>query len=295
MRRVTAFLPAFIVLVIESVGHAAPPADLATQLAALAARAQGTVGIAVTHIESGRSTTASADATLPTFSVMKLPVAVVVLTDVAAGRLSLDKTLHVTRADVVGGAPGSEQRWADVPKDMSIKQLLDLSLVFSDNTSSDKLLALLGGPAGASRRFKALHIDGLQVRGTYHADDPKHLNLGSAAAITRLLVRLWQGQLLPRPQVDLIMDMMVRSPNGARRLRGQLPPGTVVADKTGTGGDGRGTNDVGFITLPPGQGHLAIAVLISGSPLPQAQQEDVIAAIARAAYDAHVAPTPASR
>ena len=296
MQRITALASALVALASSPPVHAATaPADLAAQLATLAARAKGTVGIAVTHIESGRSSTWNADAALPTFSVMKLPVAVAILTEVTAGRLALDKPVHVTRADVVGGAPGSEQRWADVPKDMTIKQLLDLSLVFSDNTSSDKLMALLDGPAGVSRRLQALHIDGLQVRGTYHDDAPKHLNLGSAAAITRLLTRLWQGQLLTRPQLDLVVEMMTRSPNGARRLRGQLPPGTVVADKTGTGGDGRATNDVGFITLPPGQGHLAIAVLINGSPLPQAQQEDLIAAVARAAYDAHLAAKPPAR
>jgi len=272
-----------------------PPAALAelpTRLAALADQAKGTVGIAVTHIESGRVTAFHGDTPLPTFSVMKLPVAIAILAEVEAGRLTLDQRLHVTRADVAPGAPGSEQRWADVPKDLTIAQLLDLSLVFSDNTSSDKLMALLGGPAGVTRRFRPLHIEGLQVRGTYHDDDPKHLNLGSATAITHVLTRLWQGQLLARPQVDLILGMMTKSSNGARRLRGQLPPGTVVADKTGTGGNGRASNDVGFITLPPGQGHLAISVLINGSPLPPAQQEDLIAAVARAAYDAHARPAP---
>jgi beta-lactamase class A len=229
MRRISPLLSAVLALATWSPVHAAaPPAapapDLAAQLATLAARAKGTVGIAVTHIESGRSTTWNADQALPTFSVMKLPVAVALLTDVATGRLSLDKPLHVTRADVVGGAPGSEQRWADVPKDMTVKQLLELSLVFSDNTSSDKLMTLLGGPAGVSRRLEKLHIDGLQVRGDYHTDDPKRLNLGTAGAVARLLTRMWQGQLLTRPQQELVVDMMTRSPNGARRLRAQLPP-----------------------------------------------------------------------
>jgi beta-lactamase class A len=266
-----------------------PPADLAARLAALAAETKGTTGIAVTHIESGRTSNWNADALLPTFSVMKLPVAIAVLTEVAAGRLTLDKSVHVTPADVVRGAPGSAERWADTPKDVSVTHLLDLSVTLSDNTSADKLLALLGGPPGVMRKLQALHLDGLKVRGSYHTDDPKHFNLGSASAITRLLTRLWQGQLLAPPQRDLLVGFMTKSPNGARRLRGKLPAGTVVADKTGTGGEGRATNDVGIITLPGGQGHLAIAVLINGSPLPQAQQEDLIAAIARAAYDAHTA------
>ena len=75
---------------------------------------------------------------------------------------------------------------------------------------------------------------------------------------------------------------------GEARLRGTLPKGTPVADKTGTGEAASSTNDVGLITLPEGKGHLAMAVLISGSKLPAEEQEKLIAELARVAYDAHV-------
>ena len=76
------------------------------------------------------------------------------------------------------------------------------------------------------------------------------------------------------------------------RLRGNLPRGTVVADKTGSGEPdpvtkvAKVTNDVGIITLPSSRGHLAIAVLVSGSKLPDGAQEKLIAELARAAFDA---------
>ena len=66
-----------------------------------------------------------------------------------------------------------------------------------------------------------------------------------------------------------------------------------VADKTGSGEKdevtqaAKVTNDVGIITLPAGRGHLAIAVLVSESKLPDADQEKLIADVARAAYDAY--------
>ena len=77
---------------------------------------------------------------------------------------------------------------------------------------------------------------------------------------------------------------------GERRLRANLPAGTQVAEKTGTGDDT--TNDVGLVTLPEGKGHLAIAVLISGSKLPAESQEKLIAELARAAYDSYVSSPP---
>ena len=69
-------------------------------------------------------------------------------------------------------------------------------------------------------------------------------------------------------------------------MRANLPPGTQVAEKTGTGD--KNTNDVGLITLPEGKGHLAMAVLISDAKISTEAQEKLIADLARAAYDAYV-------
>ncbi|MGI9066639.1 MAG: serine hydrolase [Pyrinomonadaceae bacterium] len=88
---------------------------------------------------------------------------------------------------------------------------------------------------------------------------------------------------------------MGRALTGEKRLRGDLPKDTPVADKTGTGEAGSNTNDVGLITLPEGKGHLAIAVLISGSKLPAQAQEKLIAELARVAYDAHVSQPGADK
>jgi len=84
----------------------------------------------------------------------------------------------------------------------------------------------------------------------------------------------------------VLLAVMARTTTGDRRLRAGVPAGTPVADKTGSGPST--TNDVGIVTLPDDKGHLAIAVLLDGSKLPAKQQEDLIAEVARAAYDAHV-------
>jgi beta-lactamase class A len=87
---------------------------------------------------------------------------------------------------------------------------------------------------------------------------------------------------------------MQRTKIGLERLRGHLPEGTIVADKTGSGEVNEttktptATNDVGIITLPDNRGHLAMAVLLNGSTLSDVEQEKVIAELAKAAYDAFV-------
>jgi beta-lactamase class A len=88
--------------------------------------------------------------------------------------------------------------------------------------------------------------------------------------------------------LELLLGFMRRALTGEKRLRGNLPKNTPVADKSGTGEAGSTTNDVGIITLPADKGHLAMAVLISGSKLPATGQEKLIAELARTAYDSYV-------
>jgi len=74
-----------------------------------------------------------------------------------------------------------------------------------------------------------------------------------------------------------------------KRLKGLLPPDTVVAHKTGTDGTRNGltraTNDIGIITLPDGR-HLEIAVFVKDSTADETTREATIARIAKAAFDA---------
>jgi beta-lactamase class A len=93
---------------------------------------------------------------------------------------------------------------------------------------------------------------------------------------------------LSRESQALLLKLMTEAIPGAKRLKGELPAGTVVAHKTGTGGTRNGitsaTNDIGIITLPDGR-HLAVAAFVSDSSAAEATRESVIARVAKAAWD----------
>jgi beta-lactamase class A len=264
-------------------------ASLESRLRAIGAQAGGAVGLAVTHVETGETVSVNGTKPLPLYSVFKLPLAVTVLKDVEAGRLLLDRKVRVTPADVAPGSAANTERWRE-PVDRTVGELLELSIRESDNTSSDKLLELVGGPESVTERVRSLGFPGIDVRMSVREMSARRrvgANTGSALAVAALLTSLQQGQVLKPETRALLLDHMTQATTGRRRLRGELPPGTPVADKTGTGTDG--TNDVGLITLPDGT-HLAMTVLISGSKRSAEKQEDVIAALARAAYDSSIAP-----
>jgi beta-lactamase class A len=265
-------------------------ADLSDRLRAISSRAGGQVGVAVIHVETGRAVSVEGAKQLPLYSVFKLPLAIAVLKSVEENRLLLEKTIRVTPADVAPGSQFNLDLWRK-PVERSVRELIEVSIVRSDNTSSDKLLDLIGGPAVVTQRMRQLGFTSIDIHSSTRefAARRSNPNTGSAEELARLLVQFQKGQILAAPHVEMLMGFMGRATGGAKRLRGNLPKDTPVADKTGTGEAGSNTNDVGLITLPEGKGHLAVAVLISGSKLSTWAQENIIAELARAAYDAHVA------
>ncbi len=266
-------------------------AELAERFKTLCERAGGEVGVAVIHVESGRSVEFKGTNALPLFSVFKLPLAVAVLKDVEGGRLQLDQKIRVTPQDVAPGSKMNTELWGK-PVEKTIAELIGLSVSQSDNTSSDKLLELVGGPLVVTERMRALGLKNIDIRASvreFAGGRKEHPNMGTASDLAQLLARLQKGEVLAASQAAVLLGAMGRATTGMKRLRGDLPAGTLVADKTGTGGDGKVTNDVGLITLPGGRGRLAMAVLVSGSKLSVEEQEKLIAELARAAYDAHVA------
>jgi beta-lactamase class A len=94
---------------------------------------------------------------------------------------------------------------------------------------------------------------------------------------------------LSGPSFEVLLKFLTESQSFPTRIKGLLPPGTVVAHKTGSSGvrDGvaAATNDIGIGTLPDGR-HLAIAVFVSDSKASGEARDRVIAKIARAAWDA---------
>ena len=266
-------------------------ADLTERLRVISSRAGGAVGVAVIHVETGQTVAVDGTKQLPLYSVFKLPLAVSVLKNVEENRLLLEKKIRVTPEDVAPGAQFNLDLWRK-PIERSVLELIEVSIVRSDNTSSDKLLELVGGPAAVSEMMRSMGFPNIDIHSSTRefAAQRANPNTGSAEDLARLLAQLQKGQILKPPHVELLLGFMGRAMTGEKRLRGNLPKNTPVADKTGTGEAGSVTNDVGLITLPEGKGHLAMAVLISGSKLSSEAQEKLIAELARVAYDAHGSP-----
>ena len=153
-------------------------------------------------------------------------------------------------------------------------------------------MKLAGGPQAVQAYLNDLPVKDLVVLNTEKEIGQdwqvQYRNFSTPDAAVALLRALHEKRGLSESSQALILKYLVESMPGAKRLKGLLPAGTIVAHKTGTSGAQNGvtaaTNDIGIITLPNGK-HLAIAVFVSDSPADEATREGVIAKISKLIVD----------
>jgi len=284
---------AAVALWIAMVGACAA-SGLRASLDSLARGVDGRLGMAAMVIETGEAVSVRGHDRFPMQSVYKLPIVMAVLSRIDRGQLRLDQLVPVDSADIAPVHSPITERYPTGGISLSIEDLLRGAIVESDGTASDVLLKLVS-PDAVTGFLRSLGIGGMKIVATEKAmardSMVQYRNWATPTAAVALLRALQSGRGLSAASRGLLMGWLVETGIGARRIKGLLPPGTVVAHKTGTdrtsGGLTRATNDIGIITLPDGR-HVALAVFLSDSRADEPARERAIAAVARAVWSCHV-------
>jgi len=160
---------------------------------------------------------------------------------------------------------------------------MEAMLIHSDNYATDVLLRDLGGPQTVQAWLTQNGVTGLRIDRNIaqllsaRRDLRDIRDSSTPQAMVDLLQRIDSGRMLRPSSRSYLLGLMGRCVTGRNRIRGLLPAGTPVENKTGTL-SGLST-DVGFITLPDGR-RIAVAFFArGGSNRPRA-----IAEAARAIY-----------
>jgi beta-lactamase class A len=266
-------------------------AQLATEVQQIAAITKGPVGAAFELLETKESAFIEGQRHFPMQSVYKFPIAILVLRQVDAGKLNLDQRVAVTPADFIFDREFTIQRNYPKGAELSLRELLRYMISESDGTACDVLLRLIGGPEKATQGLRELGVENIVIA-RYEkemAEKPpvSYENWTTPETAIQLLKMFQEGNVLAKSSHDLLLDLMINSRPGPKRIKGLLPARTVVAHKTGTSATINGvtsaTNDIGIITLPDSR-QLAIAVFVSDTKADQNTREGVIAKIADAAW-----------
>ncbi|MBI4539105.1 MAG: class A beta-lactamase [Gemmatimonadetes bacterium] len=296
---------------------------LQREIGRLSGIAEGKLGVAAIHLETGREVYLNGGERFPMASSYKVPIAVELLTRVDRGEVRLDSLVRVEPGDLHPGSGTLTNLFDDPGVILSIHNLLELMLLISDNSATDIMLEVAGGAEAVSGRMRELEIDGLRVdRPTVRliadwlgvrnvptsgeispnrwrelaeavseperdaaaaAFDSDPRDTSTPEAMAKLLAKVWRGEALSEESTKRLLDIMRRCQTGESRIKGMLPPGVEVDHKTGT--IGGTTNDVGIINLPDDAGHVVTVVFVKESKVDTPVRERAIAQIARAIYD----------
>jgi beta-lactamase class A len=247
--------------------------DLGREIQRIAAPLNGAVGVAIVHLESNRGVSLRGGERFPMASVYKLPIAIELLHQVACDQMSFDDVVPITSNDLRSGS-GWIRHHRSRTAALTVLQLLEAMLQDSDNTASDLLLRMCGGPAVVTERLRTIGIEDVRVdrleanmsldySGVEDVPPDSTWTLAELArvkgavpvarrdesaraflddprdtatpdAMAQLLALVWRGGALGPDESSRLLEILERTRTGPGRLRGKLPPDTPVAHKTGT-------------------------------------------------------------
>ncbi len=129
----------------------------------LAQASGGVVGVTALHVESGRRVSLRGGEGFPMASTVKVPLAVQLLSLVDEGKLRLDTMVSLEPKDLHPGSGTLSDLFRQPGVSLSIRNLMELMLLISDNSATDVLLRIAGGGEAVNARLRALGIAGVRV------------------------------------------------------------------------------------------------------------------------------------
>jgi beta-lactamase class A len=191
----------------------------------------------------------------------------------------LDRVITYTEEDLVNYAPITEQH---VDTGMSLLDIGEAALSYSDNTAANLLLEELGGPPALDEALEEIGDDVINVvrtePGLSEAVPGDDRDTSTPRAMATSLEAFTLGDALPEDKRQIIIDMMIGNTTGDDLIRAGVPDNWEVGDKTGSGGYGT-RNDIAVLWPPEGD-PIVLAVMSSRD---QAGAESDDALIAEAA------------
>lgn len=259
-------------------------AEAEAKVAALEKRVGGRIGLYALNTRTGVTLEHRAGERFAMCSTFKWLLAAAVqarAVDSGPAGLSLATRIPYGEAELHGWAPVTREHLKDGA--MTVEALADAAVELSDNGAANLLLPLVGGPRGLTgwlreRGDRVTRVDRNEPTcNTNLRGDPRDTTTPAASAAD--LRALLLGDALPRPARERLTASMERTRTGDKRLRAGLPPGSRVADKTGTCDRGA-VNDLAVV-WGNGDEVFVIAAYLSDSGRPAEELEPAHAELAR--------------
>lgn len=271
---------AAVILVFSNIVNAYVQEDLSVigKLKVLESTVEGRLGVFAVNTANGDVIDYRADETFPTGCTSKVMGVSAVLRKSMSEPSLLLTYMKYSEADL--------QEWSPVTKKylsngMTIQDLCEAAISFSDNTAMNLLLKTIGGVQGMNDF--AYSIGDLSFR--QDNDWPAEAfsggvdNLKDSSTPKSMMEsfrKLTIGEILDAYQRDLLITWLVNIQTDSYRIRSAVPNGWIVGDKTGTGAAYGSTNDIAII-WPPNHTPMFIGIYYTTNNEHAKKREDVIA------------------
>jgi beta-lactamase class A len=200
----------------------APLQRLQAAIERITGSVNATWGIYVKGLESGTELAIGADRQMETMSTIKIPLMIEAFEQIKAGRFKLTDTYTFVAADSQPGT-GTIQR-LDPGAVMTVKDLITMMIIVSDNTATEVLYRMVGGPDAVNARMQALGLQKTramnvpskwfpQLRAAptteqFYRDGKFPFGFSTALEMARLLEMMERGTLVDKASSELMLRIM---------------------------------------------------------------------------------------
>jgi beta-lactamase class A len=197
----------------------------------------------------------------------------------------LDEMITYTKNDLVTYSPVTEKH---IDTGMSLKEISEAAIRYSDNTAGNLLFNEIGGPAGFEAALR--EIDDKVTESDRFEPDLNFTTPGDSRdtstprALATSLQAFVVSDVLPSEKRALMTDWLVGNATGDTLIRAGVPEGWVVGDKSGAATYGT-RNDIAIV-WPPEREPIIIAILSDRTTEDAAYDDALLAEAAKIVINA---------
>jgi beta-lactamase class A len=241
----------------------------------------GHIGLCAQNLRTGAKIVWRAHERFVMCSTFKASLAACILASVDRGQARLDELIAYGPDDLLEYAPIAKQNLKKGA--MSVADMCEAAVEFSDNTCANALLARVGGPSALTAFWRSIgdavsRLDHNEPELNRSPPGDPH-DTTTPAAMAGNLRSLILGKVLSPNSRERLTSWMLGCKTGDNRLRAGLPKGWRVGDKTGNNGKDA-SGDIAVTWSTRGEPVLICAYTQGGAPTPS-QVEAVFAGIGR--------------
>ncbi|WP_405139836.1 class A beta-lactamase [Sphaerisporangium sp. NBC_01403] len=224
-------------------------ADVRRQLRALETSTKSRIGAYALDTATGKRITYRSGERFPLLSTFKALASAAVLHKARTSDPELmNRVIHWKSSEVKENSPVTEKH---VDDGMTVAELCEAAITYSDNTAGNMILKQIGGPKGLTKYFRTLK-DPVSRLDRWETElnnwNPKEKrDTTTPASVAGDLRKVTTGSALDARDRAQLNSWLRANTTGGTRIRAGLPKTWIIGDKTGASSSYGATNDIAVI------------------------------------------------